>query len=99
MTLRNKIPLALILLALCLPGCVDRWSAAAPDGSLYADAEPECRARARDSAAGQLPFYPFEAHSGPAGFPPDTRRDIENRETALCLKQRGFTLTREWRSQ
>ncbi len=86
-----------LLVALCaLSACADRWSTHAKDGTPFSVAEPECRAKAYESAKRQLPFYPFESQPGPAGFPPDTIRDIENRETALCLKNRGFTLTREW---
>jgi hypothetical protein len=88
---------ALILSALvALSGCADRWSTHAKDGTPLSVAAPECRARAYESAKRQLPFYPFESQPGPAGFPPDTLRDIEYRETALCLKNKGFTMTREW---
>lgn len=80
-----------------LSACADRWSTHAKDGTPFTVAEPQCRAQAYQSAKRQLPFYPFESQPGPAGFPPDTIRDIENRETALCLKNRGFTMTREWR--
>lgn len=80
-----------------LSACADRWSTHAKDGTPFTVAEPQCRAQANQSAKRQLPFYPFESQPGPAGFPPDTIRDIENRETALCLKNRGFTMTREWR--
>lgn len=80
-----------------LSACADRWSTHAKDGTPFTVAEPQCRAQAYQSAKRQLPFYPFESQPGSAGFPPDTIRDIENRETALCLKNRGFTMTREWR--
>lgn len=77
-----------------LSGCVDRWSEFSVDGTPLAVAEPECRAKARVSARRQLPF-PFDYNPGPAGFPPDSAADIENRETALCLQNRGFRLMRE----
>lgn len=86
----------MIIALLLLTACAARWSAVAPNGSRFQDIEPLCRAQARESARHQLPFY-FDRDYGPAGFPPDTRRDIEERETAWCLKQHGFTLTREWR--
>lgn len=89
--------LAVFFIALCsLSACADRWSTHAKDGTPFNVAEPQCRAQAYESAKRQLPFYPFESQPGPAGFPPDTIRDIESRETALCLKNRGFTMTREW---
>ena len=88
--------LTFVCVALCLlSACADRWSSHAKDGTPLNVAEPECRAQAYASAKRQLPFYPFESQPGPAGFPPDSLRDIESRETALCLKNRGFTLTRE----
>ena len=82
-----------ICTALLLSGCADRWSETAPDGSRFQDVEPVCRAKAHKSALHQLPFD-YDRDPGPAGFPADSRRDIENRETALCLKQRGFRLER-----
>ena len=81
--------------ALLLTGCVSYWSEVAPNGARFEDVEPVCRAQARESARDQLPFE-YDRDYGPAGFPPETRRDIENRETAWCLKQHGFRLTREW---
>lgn len=89
---------AILLMGMLLVagGCADRWSSHARDGTPLNVAEPQCRAQAYESAKRQLPFYPFESQPGPAGFPPDTLRDIENRETALCLKNKGFTMTREW---
>ena len=40
---------------------------------------------------------PFEAawQQGPADFPPDSRHDIEQRETSLCLMNNGFTRERK----
>lgn len=84
------------LCALGFPACADRWSETAPDGARFADIEPICRAQAHRSALHQLPFS-YDRFAGPAGFPPDTRQDIENRETALCLQNHGFVLKREWR--
>ncbi len=89
--------LIMLCVSVCiLSACADRWSTHAKDGTPFNVAEPQCRAKAYESAKRQLPFYPFESQPGPAGFPPDTIRDIEARETALCLKNRGFTMTREW---
>lgn len=94
-SLMKKLGIMLVAVTL-LGGCADRWSSHAKDGTPLSVAQPECRAQAYQSAKRQLKFYPFETQPGPAGFPPDTVRDIEYRETALCLKNRGFTMTREW---
>lgn len=86
----------IMLLSFLLPlsACADRWSATGADGTPYEVAEPQCRAQARASARRQMPF-PFEYRHGPAGFPGDSIHDIERMETALCLQNRGFTLSRE----
>ncbi len=100
MSIREILLCAALLCASALPlaGCADRWSETAPDGTRFADAEPACRAQAQASARRQLPFAPLDWSRGmdPTGLPPDSRYDIERRETALCLKQKGFTMTREW---
>ena len=80
--------------ALAVTACADRWSAVGADGARFEDVMPVCRAQAAESARRQLPFF-YDYDYGPPGMPPDSRRDIENRETAICLKQRGFTLHRE----
>jgi hypothetical protein len=79
-----------------LTACAEQWSATGSQGAKFQDVEPACRAKAHASALHQLPF-PYDRDAGPAGFPPDTREDIERRETALCLEQHGFKLRREWR--
>jgi hypothetical protein len=91
-----KILIIAIFSLFLVSGCVDQWSATAPDGTPFHEAELACRAKAQASALHQLPFD-YDRDPGPAGFPADSRRDIENRETALCLKQKGFTLKRSWK--
>lgn len=91
MILRILMPLLAVMI---LSGCADHWSQTAPDGSRFEDVAPACRAKAHESAKRQLPFA-YDWQQGPADFPPDSRRDIEDRETALCLQQRGFRLTRD----
>lgn len=81
-------------LCLTLAACAERWSETGANGVRFQDAEPICRAEARASATRQLRF-PFDRDSGPAGFPSDSRRDIERRETALCLQNQGFILSWE----
>ncbi|MBU0858425.1 MAG: hypothetical protein KJ667_00675 [Alphaproteobacteria bacterium] len=73
--------------------CADRWSARGGDGALFTDVEPLCRAQARESAARQLRFG-YVQDWDLTGLPPDSRYDIERRETALCLQNKGFTLMR-----
>lgn len=84
---------AVLMLALAmLSGCAYIWSDTGADGTPYTKAEPECRAKARESARQQLPD-PYDRDYGPAGFPLIDRKDIEDRETARCLLDRGFTQT------
>lgn len=93
--MKHLLPHAIFLASLLLSGCVDRWSATGEGGVPFEQVAPMCRAQAEASARDQLPFF-YSRDYGPAGLP-DTRADIAARETALCLKQHGFTLSREWR--
>lgn len=86
----------ILLTLILLTACAERWSETGKGGIPLEKAEAACRAKAEESARNQLPF-PYDRQSGPAGFPPDSRRDIIERETALCLKNSGFTLRRSWR--
>lgn len=86
--------IALVGVSLALPACTDRWSATAMDGTALSVAEPECRAIARESARRQMPFLQ-ERGVGFDGLLPDSTADIERREMALCLQNRGFKMTRE----
>ena len=88
--------LRLIAIATTVAGCTDVWSATGRDGLRLEKVEPVCREQARASAIRQLPFD-YDRDRGAAGTPPIDRHDIERRETARCLQDKGFTYTREWR--
>lgn len=89
----------LLLASLCLlSACSETWSErSTTDGTPLNIAQQECRAKAQESVRRQMPIIESNYMPGPAGFPPDTPRSIEDRETALCLQQKGFKLNREWR--
>lgn len=83
------------LVTLCLlTACTTTWSPYAADGTPLSVAEPQCRANAQEFARHQFRFG-SDYMPGPAGFPPDTPRDVESREIAACLRNRGFTMTME----
>jgi hypothetical protein len=76
---------------LILTGCADEWSARSASGARFQDVEPVCRARAHLSAERQLfPNYGYNDFGDN-----ETPKEIEDRETALCLEQHGFKLSRE----
>lgn len=87
-----------ILSALCLlTACSETWSERGSDGTPLNVASQECRAKAQESVRRQMPIFYSDYMAGPAGFPPDTPRSVEDRETALCLQNRGFELKRDWK--
>lgn len=89
-----KIGVSLSLLALMmLSACATEWSDTGKDGIPFEEAAYICREKARESAAHQMPFGDAW-QQGPAEFPADSRHDIEERETNLCLMNKGFTLSR-----
>lgn len=87
----------LSLAAICLlSACTETWSERSlTDGTPLGLAQMECRAKAQESVRRQMPIIRSGYMEGPAGFPPDTPRSIEDRETALCLQNKGFKLTRD----
>ncbi len=89
-----KKNIAVLGALLLVSGCATQWSDTGKDGVPFVVAEPLCREKARESARHQLPFG-AEWQSGAADFPPDSRHDIEARETSLCLMNRGFKLGRK----
>lgn len=78
---------------LIFTSCASHWSETNKQGDRITVVEPMCRDKAKASAIRQLPSE-FDRDYGPAGVPPIDRRDIENRETARCLQDKGFILTR-----
>lgn len=88
-----KYALLALTLLLCTQ-CSYHWTPKAADGTPLSTAESACRAKARASAKDQLPFG-YDYDRGPAGVPADSIADIEKRETALCLKSKGFKLVRD----
>ena len=87
-------PITLTLLFIpFLAGCAMEWSKTGDNGVPFETAEPVCRAKAVELAERQLPFK-YDSQPGPAGFPPETREDIIQQETARCLEDNGFELKR-----
>ena len=89
--------LFLITLSLgALTACTETWSErSVTDGTPLNVAQMECRAKAQESVRRQMPIFNDNYMPGPGGFPPDTPRSVEDRETDLCLQQKGFKLNRE----
>jgi hypothetical protein len=83
-----------LLAVLLLSACATEWSDTGRDGMPFEEAALVCREKARQSARQQMPFGDAW-QQGPAEFPPDSRHDIEERETNLCLMHKGFTLSRQ----
>lgn len=86
-TMKLIIPALLIL-----SGCTDVWSGQGRNGESLQTAMPECQAKARASAEHQFRFQQTEIYLEGTS---DTRSDIARRETALCLKNKGFKLSRK----
>lgn len=80
----------ILMCVFLLSACAYVWSDTGTDGVHYTKVEPLCRAQARESAKRQLPT-PYDRDYGPAGVPAISRHDIEERETARCLLDKGFT--------
>ena len=85
--------LALVLLT-CTQCASYHWTPKAPDGTPLSTAQAHCRAKAAESARKQLPFGGYDMGLND-GIPADSARDIEQRETAACLKKMGFKLVRD----
>ncbi len=83
-----------LISVLSLSACATEWSDTGKGGIPFEEAAVICREKARQSAAQQMPFG-SAWQQGPAEFPPDSRHDIEERETNLCLMNKGFTLSRK----
>lgn len=91
-----------VLLAMTLLLCTQcsyRWSdTSATTGEPLPSALSACRAQAAESARKQAPLgFGFGIYSGGGvsmGASTDSAADIEKRETALCLKKKGFKMIR-----
>ncbi len=83
-----------LVAVLTLGACTTEWSDTGKNGMPFEVAYPMCREKAQKSAAHQMPFG-AAWQQGPADFPPDSRHDIEQRETSLCLMNNGFTRERK----
>lgn len=80
----------LYLTALLLLGACARyeWSSTAPDGTTLLSAQAQCRAQARELVREIRPMGEYD--TGPAGFPLESPRDLENQETERCIAGKGF---------
>jgi len=65
------------------------WTPTAPDGTQLSAAQTECSTLARENVRKYRPFNQ-RYYAGAADFPFDSPRDMEKRETELCLADKGF---------
>lgn len=84
----------LISSLLILSACTETWSETGRDGMKLSPAMLECQAKARRSVERQFRFHQIESYLPGTN---DSRHDIERRETAMCLQNKGFKLDRSFR--
>lgn len=91
MKAKTFLTLAMLII---FSGCARyEWVGTRPEGATFAEAREECGAIARQYVRETRPLGDMY-ESGPAGFPPDSPRDLENRETERCLSEKGFEKVR-----
>ena len=84
----------LIVACLMASACANyEWTATAPDGVSLTEAQSFCAAQARERVHDQR-YFGDNYEPGPAGFPPDSPRDLEYRETEMCMRAKGFKKVR-----
>lgn len=84
----------IILSLVMLTACTETWSETGRDGMKLSPAMLECQAKARRSVDHQFRFHQNESYLPGTN---DSRRNIERRETAMCLQTKGFKLDRSFR--
>jgi hypothetical protein len=83
-----------IAACLTISACANyEWAATASDGINLTEARAFCAAQARERVRDER-YFGDAYEPGPAGFPPDSPRDLEYRETEMCLRGKGFKKVR-----